>query len=173
MARLRRIVIPGQVHVIVHRGHNGQPVFVDEQDHETYLSSLRDAARDAGVAVHAYGLFWREVRLLVTPKDEAGLGRMMQSIGRRFVRIFNQRHVRTGTPWEGRFRSAVIEAGPHFPGCTGADVALVEDPHEAATNRLHHAAQTGFVFRRHEQAHFAPEEPVGMNRDTGIAGGVA
>jgi len=117
MARLRRIVMPGQAHVIIHRGHNGQGVFVDDRDRDSYLTSLRDAATEAGVAIHAYGLFGHELRLLATPRDAAALGRMMQSVGRRFVRGFNQRHGRTGTPWEGRFRSAAIEASTHFLAC--------------------------------------------------------
>ena len=117
MARLRRIVLPGQAHVIIHRGHNGQDVFFDDRDRDSYLSSLRDAAGEAGVAIHAYGLFRREVRLLATPHDAAGLGRMMQAVGRRFVRLFNQRHGRSGTPWEGRFRSTAIEADTYFLAC--------------------------------------------------------
>ncbi len=128
MARLRRIVMPGQAHVIIHRGHNGQVVFVDDRDRASYLSSLRDAAAEAGVAIHAYGLFGREVRLLATPRDAAGLARMMQSVGRRFVRAFNQRHGRTGTPWEGRFRSTAIEAAPHFLAC----LRFVEGPPESS-----------------------------------------
>ena len=117
MARLRRIVLPGQPHVILHRGHNGQAVFVDAEDRAAYLWSLREAAREAQVAVHAYGLLEGEVRLLVTPSSEAGLGQMLQAVGRRFVRGFNRRHGRSGTPWEGRFRSTVIESAPHFVDC--------------------------------------------------------
>ena len=117
MARLRRIVLPGQAHLIIQRGHNGQRVFVDEPTGKRYLASLREAAREARVAIHAYGLLGTEVRLLATPSDAAGLARMMQSIGRRFVRLFNRRHGRSGTPWEGRFRSAAIEARAHFLDC--------------------------------------------------------
>jgi putative transposase len=126
MARLRRIVMPGQPHVIIQRGHNGQDVFVDDPDRAHYLSSLRDAAAEAGVAIHAYGLFGHEVRLLATPRDANGLARMMQSVGRRFVRVFNQRHARTGTPWEGRFRSTTIEAAAHFLTCMRFVEGLVE-----------------------------------------------
>jgi len=117
MARLRRIVMPGQAHVIIHRGHNGQAVFIDDRDRASYLSSLRDAADEAGVAIHAYGLFGHELRLLATPRDATGLARMMQSVGRRFVHTFNERHGRSGTPWEGRFRSTAIEADTHFLAC--------------------------------------------------------
>jgi putative transposase len=126
VARLRRIVLPGELHVVVHRGHNGQPVFIDEHDRDAYLASVREAGREAGVAIHAYGLLTREVRLLVTPRDAEGLGRMMQSVGRRYVRQFNQRHARSGTPWEGRFRSAVIEAASQLPAAMYFVEALAE-----------------------------------------------
>ena len=129
MARLRRIVLPGQPHVVLHRGHNGQAVFVDAEDRAAYLASLREAAREAQVAVHAYGLLASEVRLLVTPSGEAGLGQMLQAVGRRFVRGFNRRHGRSGTPWEGRFRSTVIETAPHFVAC----MHFVEAPFTTAS----------------------------------------
>lgn len=117
LARLRRIVMPGHPHVIIHRGRSGQPVFRDSADRETYRASLIEAARTARVAVHAYALLPTEVRLLVSPESEGGLADLMQAVGRRYVRSFNQKYLCTGTPWEGRFRSAVIEAGPLFLPC--------------------------------------------------------
>ncbi len=138
MARLRRIVLPGELHVIVHRGHNGQPVFLDEADRDAYLASLSEAAREARVSIHAYGLLTREVRLLATPRDEAGLGRMMQSVGRRYVRQFNRRHVRSGTPWEGRFRSAAIEAATQLPAAMCFVEALAEAGDELVRSSAEH-----------------------------------
>jgi putative transposase len=138
MARLRRIVLPGELHVIVHRGHNGQPVFIDDEDRDAYLASLREAAREADVAIHAYGLLAREVRLLATPRDAPGLGRMMQSVGRRYVRQFNRRHVRSGTPWEGRFRSAAIEASTQLPAAMYFVEARAEQGSESARSSAEH-----------------------------------
>ncbi len=152
MARLRRIVLPGQAHVIIHRGHNGQDVFLDAHDRDSYLSSLCDGATEAGVVVHAYGLSRSEVRLLATPGDEAGLGRMMQAVGRRFVRLFNQRHGRSGTPWEGRFRSSAIEATAYFLACMRFVEGLAEPSRPAAhggddagarSSAAHHLAGKG------------------------------
>ena len=117
MARLPRLVVPGFPHLIIHRGHNGQTVFVDDGDFALYRQSLAEAAAGAGVAVHGYGLFPAEVRLLVTPVDDGALGSMMQALGRSFVRAFNLKHQRSSTPWEGRFRSTVIEADLHFLDC--------------------------------------------------------
>lgn len=117
MARLRRIVLPGHPHVIIHRGRSGETVFRDPADRDSYRANLLEAARAARVAVHAYALLPSEVRLLVSPEGEAGLADLMQAIGRRYVRGFNQKYGCTGTPWEGRFRSAVIESEAQFLPC--------------------------------------------------------
>ncbi|MBS0447320.1 MAG: transposase [Proteobacteria bacterium] len=117
MARLPRAVLAGELHLVIHRGQSGLPVFLDDDDRRRYLDALTTAARDHDVAVHAYALRPTQVRLLLTPSTGGALAGLMQSIGRRYVRGFNQAHGRTGTPWEGRFRSTVVEAARYFvPG---------------------------------------------------------
>jgi REP-associated tyrosine transposase len=111
MTRLARLVVPGHAHLIIQRGHSGRPVFVDPKDRAAFLASLREAAAAAGVAVHAWALLEAEVQLLVTPAESSALGRMMQSLGRRYVGAYNRRHARSGTLWDGRFRCAVVEGG--------------------------------------------------------------
>lgn len=134
MARLRRIVLPGHPHLIIHRGRSGEGVFRDAADRDLYRASLLEAARVARVAVHAYALLPTGVRLLATPESEAGLAGLMQMIGRRYVRGFNQKYGCTGTPWDGRFRSAVIEARTQFLPC----LRFVEDtgPHRAEADAV-------------------------------------
>lgn len=117
MARLPRSVVAGLPHFVIQRGLNEQAVFHDDLDRIAYRQALVQASREAGVAVHGYGLCRDEVRLLVTPLTPQSLSTMMQSVGRRYVRTFNQRHGRHGTPWEGRFRSAVIDAPDWFMRC--------------------------------------------------------
>lgn len=132
VARLPRSVVPGLLHFVIHRGSNGQRVFVDDTDSLAYRLALTQAAREAGVAVHGYGLYAAEVRLLVTPPASASLAAMMQSIGRRYVRAFNLRHGRSGTPWEGRFRSTVIDAPDWFMPCLQyAEGGATAPPNEA------------------------------------------
>lgn len=109
MARLARLVIAGQPHLVIQRGHNRQPVFVDDQDRINYLNALSTAARECSVAVHAYVLMVDHLHLLVTPADAASLGRLMQRIGRRYVALFNERHKRSGTLWDGRYRATVLD----------------------------------------------------------------
>jgi putative transposase len=147
MARLPRLVAPGLPHLIIHRGHNGQDVFLDDADRELYLRSLGTCAHEAEVAVHGYGLRPGEVRLLATPRDERGLAEMMQSLGRRYVRAFNLRHGRSSTPWEGRFRSTVLEPGRYLlpamlvveagPVSNGTGFASSPEP-AAWTSAVHH-----------------------------------
>lgn len=110
MARLARLVAPGELHLVVHRARAGGTVFHDGADRQAWREALTAAVRDSGIALHAYGLLPTEVRLLVTPADAATLARFMQSIGRRHVRRHNDRYRASGTPWEGRFRSCVVEA---------------------------------------------------------------
>lgn len=110
MARLPRLALAGELHQVALRGHNGSAVFVDEADRTDFLGMLHQASLEQGVAIHAYALLDAEVRLLATPARTESLGRLMQSLGRRYVVAFNRRHARRGTLWEGRFRSSVVEA---------------------------------------------------------------
>jgi putative transposase len=110
MARLPRLALAGELHHVGLRGHNGAPAFIDDADRRAFLDMLRLAAHEQGVAIHAYALLDAEVHLLATPARRESLGRLMQSLGRRYVAAFNRRHGRRGTLWEGRFRSSVLDA---------------------------------------------------------------
>lgn len=117
MARLPRLTLPGYPHHVIQRGNNRQPIFVDPQDFETMLGFLVDAAQKFRVAVHAYVLMGNHFHLLATPVGSDGLSGMMQAVGRSYVRYFNQRHGRSGTLWEGRYRSTLIQAESYLLAC--------------------------------------------------------
>jgi putative transposase len=114
MARMPRLVLPGALHHLLQRGNNRQPVFVDDVDRKAYLDALREATRLHGVRVHGYVLMPNHVHLLLTPQATDSLARAMQTLGRRYVGHFNHRHQRSGTLWEGRFRTALVEAPAFF-----------------------------------------------------------
>jgi putative transposase len=97
------------LHHLLQRANNRQTLFLDEQDHRAYLDALREATRLHGVQVHAYALMPSHVHLLVTPQAADSLARAMQTLGRRYVGHFNRRHQRSGTLWEGRFRTMLAE----------------------------------------------------------------
>lgn len=117
MARLPRLVVAGHLHHVVARGNNEQSVFIDDTDYQHFLQCLRDAARQYRVAIHGYLLLPDRIQLLATPADDAGLGKMMQAIGRRYVPYFNVRHRRSGSLWEGRYRTTVVEADAYCIEC--------------------------------------------------------
>lgn len=114
MARLARLAIAGLPHLIIHCALAGQAAFVDDADRQAWRDALADAARQAGVALHGYGLHGQELRLLATPAAAPALGAMMQAVGRRYVRAFNLRHARSGSPWDGRFRCTVLDPASLF-----------------------------------------------------------
>jgi len=114
MARLPRLVLPGYPMYASVRGHQGQAIFLDDADRRTYLEWLRDAAREHELAIHAYVLTDNQAQILATPKHSQSLAKVMQSLGRRYAHYSHQRYQTTGTLWEGRFRSCLIEAEPYF-----------------------------------------------------------
>ena len=111
MARLPRLALAGQAHLVALLGHSGQPVFIDDDDRQTFLAALRESALQQGVAVHAYTLLMDRVLLLATPAGDGALAALMQGLGRRYGAAFNRRHSRSGSLWAGRYRTAVVQAG--------------------------------------------------------------
>jgi len=117
MARLPRLTAPGLPHHLIQRGNNRQAVFGDEADCVRYLDDLAELTARHGVAIHAYVLMPSHVHLLATPAAADALARVMQAMGSRYVRWFNARHGRTGTLWEGRFRSTVVQTDRYLLAC--------------------------------------------------------
>jgi len=117
MARLPRLLLPGQAHHLMLRGNNRQAIVLADVDRQQFLDFLREGARTHGVAVHAYVLMDNHLHLLATPEDEQGISKLMQSLGRRYVGWFNNKYERSGTLWEGRFRATVIDSERYFLAC--------------------------------------------------------
>jgi putative transposase len=109
MARLARLSFPGLPHHVIQRGHNGQPIFLGAADYQRMLDLIQEYAKKCEVSVHAYVLMPDHFHLLITPHTENGLAQMLQAMGRRYVRYFNDEQGRTGTLWDGRYRSTVLQ----------------------------------------------------------------
>ncbi|QWE14668.1 transposase [Polynucleobacter sp. AP-Sving-400A-A2] len=109
MVRQARTIIPGQAMHVMVRGNNRETLFFGNVDRRIYLDWLREAAKQFGSAVHAFALMPNHVHLLVTPKNADSLAKTMQSLGRRYAQYFNQQQHRSGTIWEGRYRSSLID----------------------------------------------------------------
>jgi putative transposase len=114
MARLPRLNLPGIPQHIVQRGNNRQVSFFTEQDYAVYLDKLKDYAKQYKVDVHAFVLMTNHVHLLVTPETEKGVSQLMQSLGRYYVMYINKTYQRTGTLWEGRYKSTLVDSANYF-----------------------------------------------------------
>ena len=117
MARLPRLTVAGYPHHLIQRGNNRQPIVIDDRDRETLLGLLAECAVANKVAIHAWVLMDNHFHLLATPEHETGLPKMMQAVGRRYVQLFNRRHGRSGTLWEGRYRSTLVQTDRYLLAC--------------------------------------------------------
>jgi putative transposase len=146
MARLPRLSVAGLPHHLIQRGNNRQAVFLSDDDLQQYRAQLAELGPLHGVDIHAYVLMPNHVHLLVTPVTAQACSRFMQALGRRYVAWFNRKHSRTGTLWEGRFRSTVIESERYLLACSRyielnpVRAGLVADPMSYPwSSHAHHA----------------------------------
>jgi putative transposase len=117
MPRTPRIALEGFPLHVVQRGNDRQACFRSDHDRSRYLAILLQVARRHGCALHAYVLMTNHVHLLLTSEQRGGISALMQNLGRWYVGEFNSRHGRTGTLWEGRFRSSVVSGYDYVMAC--------------------------------------------------------
>jgi len=114
---MERYFVADQPLHVIQRGNNRQAIFFEDQDYGLYHEWLAYAAHAYGCAIHAYVLMTNHVHLLLTPSTAESLPGMMQSLGRRYVRMINARYRRTGTLWEGRYKAAPLDSDAYFFAC--------------------------------------------------------
>ena len=102
---------------IVQRGHNRELCFFAEDDYAGYLHWLSEALAETECALHAYVLMTNHVHLLLTPKKAAAVPRLLMSLGRRYVQYVNRTYKRTGTLWDSRYKSSIIQADNYLLTC--------------------------------------------------------
>lgn len=114
MARRPRLCIPHIPLHIVQRGNNKQDCFFNDEDRAFYIHKLQTACELYEVKVHAFVLMTNHVHLLLTPSSEVGISKVMQTLGSEYVRYFNRKYARTGTLWEGRFKSSMVQSSRYM-----------------------------------------------------------
>src|SRR3954465_1524351 len=117
MARQPRVVLPGVAMHIVQRGNNRVRCFGADEDFTVYVALLRQLLRKADCVVHAYCLMPNHVHLLATPQRPDSCAVLMKDLSQRYAHYFNEKYQRTGTLWEGRFRSCVAESARYALAC--------------------------------------------------------
>jgi putative transposase len=117
MARRERPRVGGLPVHIIQRGNNRQACFYSEADYRFFLYHLGELARRCWCEVHAYVLMTNHAHLLLTPLMPRGESLLMKLLGQRYVQYINKKYGRTGTLWDGRFRSSLIQEGRYVLAC--------------------------------------------------------
>jgi putative transposase len=117
MPRKPRFFLPGVPVHVVQRGNNRQPIFFDDFDYRAYLDGLKEASERWACRIHAYVLMTNHVHLLLTSDGADGVSRTMQYLGRRYVPYINHTYQRSGTLWEGRFKSSLVQTEAYLLAC--------------------------------------------------------
>ncbi|MDD5412838.1 MAG: transposase [Methylobacter sp.] len=117
MARLPRMIIPGQLQHVLVRGNNRSEIFCCDADYRFYLEKLQAACKNHDYQVHVYVLMTNHIHLLMTPFSEVSLGKTLQMLGRYYVQYFNYCYQRTGTLWEGRYKATLIDSESYLLTC--------------------------------------------------------
>ena len=117
MPRRARITLAGVPLHLIQRGNNRQVCFFAREDYKRYLDWLCEYAEECRCEIHAYVLMTNHVHLLITPHAAGSAGTMMKRLGQRYVQYVNRRYRRSGTLWEGRFRSCLTREEEYVLGC--------------------------------------------------------
>jgi len=117
MPRRSRMYIAGLPYHIVQRGNNREACFIEPEDYQFYLELWGGLSKRYGVSVHAYCLMTNHIHILATPSSESAISNFMKVAGSRYAYYINRRYKRTGTLWEGRHRSSIVQAETYLLRC--------------------------------------------------------
>jgi len=117
MPRKPRYILPGCPQHVIIRGVNRESIFFYDADYRYFLTRLYEAIEKYQCALHAYVLMTNHVHLLMTPEDNHGIAKSIQNLGRYYVQHFNQSYGRTGTLWEGRYKSTPVDTEQYLLIC--------------------------------------------------------
>jgi len=159
MPRRSRLNLTDVPQHVIQRGNNRQATFVAEADYLFYIDCLGDAARKYGCLIYAYVLMTNHVHLLVSGREPYAISRMMQHLGRCFVKRFNSIYGRSGTLWEGRFKASLVDTESYFLRCcryiecNPVRAQMVVDPadYRWSSHRAHVLGKPDRLIVAHEQ----------------------
>lgn len=158
MPRRPRIHLPGHPLHIVQRGHNRDVCFFGEDDYLAYRQWLGEGLKASGCLLHAYVQMTNHVHLLLTPPDSAAVAQLMISLGRRYVQYINKTHRRTGTLWDSRYKSSLVQSDHYLLLCqryielNPVRAGMVDDPahYRWSSYRANGLGQTDELLVPHE-----------------------
>ena len=117
MPRRARVTLANVPHQIIQRGHNRSACFYAVEDYLLYIEWLCEYAHQFDCYVHAYVLMTNHVHLLISPTTSDGLANLVKNLGQRYVQYINRTYRRSGTLWEGRYKSCIAKEASYVLGC--------------------------------------------------------
>lgn len=117
MPRGPRPVIPQLPHHVIHRGNNRQQIFYSDRDYSFIIKNLQTAKKEFNCLIYGYCLMGNHIHMVIQPSKIDGLSKMLKLVFGRYTRYINKTYKRTGTLWEGRFKSSPIEQERYLLGC--------------------------------------------------------
>ena len=117
MPRRKRTYLPGFPYHIVQRGNNREACFIEAENYQFYLALWKECIKRYGAKVHAYCLMTNHIHFLVTPDEADSISRVMQVVGSRYGYYFNKSYKRSGTVWEGRHKSSLVQSDKYLLTC--------------------------------------------------------
>jgi putative transposase len=157
MPRIARSVLAGLPLHVVQRGINRQQCFFADSDYSIYLSFLAEFSARFGCSLHAYCLMTNHAHLLLTPEAPDSCALLMKNLGQRYVQAVNRKLERTGTLWEGRFKSGIVHSEAYVLACyryierNPVRAGMVKFPGQYRWSSYHANAEgtTGGLLRSH------------------------
>jgi len=117
MPRAARLIVPGEPHHVIQRGHNRAQTFFSAKDYQLYLGLLEQFAAARECAIHAFALMPNHLHLLLTPYSKDAISCLMATVNQRFVQSVNRRLLRCGSLWQGRFKTSLVDTRSYFLTC--------------------------------------------------------
>jgi putative transposase len=99
------------------RDHNRAACFFEDQDRVAYHGWLCGALARERCRLHADALMTDRVHVLLTAEQAKRVPRVLISVGRRYVQYIKQSCGRSGTLWDGRYKSSLVQAGTYLLFC--------------------------------------------------------
>ena len=157
MPRKPRFNLVGLPQHVIQRGNNREPSFFSAHDCRRYLDALEEVAAKYDCRIHGYVLMTNHVHILTTPMIDHGIPQMMQALGRRYVYYVNKTYRRTGTLWEGRYKSCLIDSDHHLLRCmryselnpVRANMVSHPGEYEWSSYRINAQGETSLLIEQH------------------------
>ena len=110
-------MLPGIPVHVVHRGNNREACFYGDGDRAFYLFHLRRLAGQMHCPLHAYCLMSNHVHLLLSSHSGKACGELMRRVAQLHSQYMNRTHGRSGSLWEGRYRSCLVQEEEYVLAC--------------------------------------------------------